>query len=131
MDKIHKKFITEAIRIRQSYLKNIKKIHEKEEIIMSYKKDIEKIISDTEIIVKKSSENTNTKELSKILNEKLIEIEININKIQKELQPIHKKNEKLEKDSKKLYETIRDNHKLEEKEIQNQIIVELSKKNLL
>lgn len=128
--KIHKRYIDEAVRIRKSYLKTINKISEKEESILSFKNDIEKIMSETDIIVN-DNKNIDDIKLRNILNEKLIDIETNIINIQKEVKPMNDKIERLESDSKKLYDTIKEKYDLEDSEIQNQIINELSKKELL
>jgi len=131
--KIHKRFIDESIRIRKSYIRNINKIIEKEEIILSYKSKIENVMNETKDIVGKNSDkNMEDKNLKSLLNGKLLEIETSIIKIQSELNPINEKIEKLKNDSKKLYDTIKEKYtELEDEDIQEQILEHLKINNLL
>jgi len=128
--KIHQRFLDNALNIRKSYKKSLTKIKEKEKIISYHKNEIIKITLETTDFVKKND--IIDDEYKKIFNDKLMDIENNIVKIQNELKPISDDIENIENKSKSLYNNIKDYYPdLEEIDIQNQIIDYLKINNIL
>jgi len=108
MEILDKRYIDEAVRIRRDYLTCVYDITQKEETVMKYKIDLENSINNMDDVVKTMTESKNIS--NKILNEKLIDLELNINKIQNELIPINKKIKQLEIDAKKLNTIIKEKY---------------------
>lgn len=128
--KIHQRFLDTALNIRKSYKKSLMKIKEKENIISYHKDEIIKITSETTDFVNKNDIIDDI--YKKIFNEKLMDIENNIIKIQNELKPISDDILNIENKSKSLYNNIKDYYPdLEELDIQNQIIDYLKLNNIL
>jgi len=98
---IDEHYIKEAIRIREEYLKNLIYITEEEE-------NIKKLISDLENIGK-DIENTEGKS-EKYYRDALFEIEIMIRKATEKIIPFHEKKKQLDKEQRKLYNSIKDKY---------------------
>ena len=124
MVKIQQHYIDEAIRIRNSYIENIKLIQEKEDIIEHHKNELQNIISNVSEYVNdiKKENAINETNIQQKLNDILSEIEEKMNIIKIELKPFVKKTEELQKDSKILYNMIKEQYPLlTDAEIQQQI----------
>ena len=130
--KIHDRYINEAIKIRKEYINIIEEIQQKENKIFESKYEIEKIITETNSYVQKvSDKKVNDDEAKKYLNDKLMDIETNIQNVQKELKPHFDKIEELKKSSQNLYHIISEKYPdMQQKEIQEQIIAKLIELNL-
>jgi len=121
MDNINEKYLQEANRIREEYLKTLEKIKGKEVVIEKHKTDIEAImLKNTEYI-----EKHNTKSIEQIkddLKNDLNLVEIKINNINDELSPLLVKIDDLKDESTELFITIKDKFPyLDEKDIQEQV----------
>jgi hypothetical protein len=127
MNKIHERYINQAKRIREQYIKNMQLILLKDKIIDKYKTNIKNImISNKKYIDSNSDKNLNM--IKNSLKEKLLEIESNINNISKELIPLIEKNEKLEKESTELFITIKDKYPdLSKEDIQKEILFSIKR----
>ena len=110
----------------------IEEIQQKENKIFESKYEIEKIITETNSYVQKvSDKKVNDDEAKKYLNDKLMDIETNIQNVQKELKPHFDKIEELKKSSQNLYHIISEKYPdMQQKEIQEQIIAKLIELNL-
>lgn len=119
---IDKRFKDEAIRIRKEYLVCMQKILEKEEKINVEKNNIEKLINEmTELCNMKDMNNS-------ALNDKLLDIEEKIKKIQEEFIPINNVIEELKKQAKFLYSNIKvKSPELSDQDIMNIINSHISK----
>lgn len=118
---IDKRYLEEASRIRESYLKTLDKIIEHEQFINKYKDEIEKIMeTNTELIEENPEKPLN--QFKNEIKEDLLTIDSNINKIVSKLEPLLTYIEKLQKESKELYITIKDKYpSLTENDIQLQV----------
>lgn len=118
MDKIAKHYVDEAYRIRREYLENLKHINDKADIVNEYKNQISKIRDELTGIIN-SGENNFKEEFA---NTKMEDIDSNITAIQNELRPYTEKIDELGKQSKILYDSIKDKYNLlSEEDIQNEI----------
>jgi len=102
-----KQYIDEGVRIRKTYLYNLKEILKEEPKILKKKTQFEKLSSDMESVVK-SDKNDIRKTLE--LNSALILLEKEIISIQKIVQPYYDIIEKLKSDSDKLYLAIKEKY---------------------
>jgi len=120
---IHKHFLKEANRIRNTYLNTIEKFKQKEEYITKNKKIIENLINEINNNVKNSDV-----DIQDDVKTELIEIETTIYKIQKEVIVLDKTLKKLQNDSKTLYTKIKKHYpNLSDEEIQKEIFYTLEK----
>lgn len=127
---IHERFLKDASKIRKQYFSNIKKLSKKEESLTFYKNEIVKIKEEISIFIKNTKNYNDT--FVKTFNGKLMEIEKNIIKIQNEISPINNNIIDLEKQSKILYNNIKEYYpSLDESDIQKQVIDYLQKLNIL
>lgn len=113
-------YINEAKRIRSEYIKNLKHISDKEDIVNDIMKDMEKLKSELEVL-DEADFKIKVKELGEILI-----------KVENDILPYHKEIEKLNKDQQKLYSAIKEKYPhISDEEIQEQVIphiIELDKK---
>lgn len=117
---IAEQYINEGIRIRKSYLENIKMIIKEEPRMMERKKYFEKIQNEMNVIVK-----SDINEVRKMLelNEKLIYLEKEIREIQDIIKPYYDVIEKLKNDRDRLYLSIKEKYpNITEKEIEQEIM---------
>lgn len=117
---IAEQYINEGIRIRKSYLENIKMIVKEEPRMMERKKYFEKIQNEMNVIVK-----SDINEVRKMLelNEKLIYLEKEIREIQDIIKPYYDVIEKLKNDRDRLYLSIKEKYpNITEKEIEQEIM---------
>ena len=117
---IAEEYINEGIRIRKSYLENIKMIVKEEPRMMERKKYFEKIQNEMNVIVK-----SDINEVRKMLelNEKLIYLEKEIREIQDIIKPYYDVIEKLKNDRDRLYLSIKEKYpNITEKEIEQEIM---------
>jgi len=120
---ISEQYINEAVRIRKSYLQNIKEIIDQEPIIMKKKELFQKIQDEMKTIVY-SDVNDIRKTMD--LNEKLIYLEREIKSIQSIIQPYYEKIEKLKDDRDRLYLSIKEKYpNITTEEIKNDISLNL------
>lgn len=113
-------YIKEAVRIRKTYIDNLMYIVENEEEIVKYKEEIEQIGKDVNIVSKKSADDP---EYKKFLNEKLNDLEINIEKAKKKILPYYDKIIKIQKDTENLWNSIKEKYpEITKEELQEQII---------
>lgn len=127
MVKINKKYLDEACRIRESYIKVMEEIREKENEIMNHKKSIEKIMKEGDEFVQKNKYLT-AEEGREKLKDKLIEIDDKINTIVNKLNPLFEKINKLKQEAHELYISIKDKYpELSEAEIQEQVLKSLKR----
>lgn len=105
-------YINEAKRIRKVYLTNLTSIVEKEDDIQSFIKIIENIKTDIE------EKEDNEKEIQ----DKLLDINKNIDKIKEHIMPHYDEIKKLDESQRTLYNNIKDKYpKITDDEIQEQI----------
>lgn len=117
---IAEQYINEGIRIRKSYLENIKMIVKEEPRMMERKKYFEKIQNEMNVIVK-----SDINEVRKMLelNEKLIYLEKEIREIQDIIKPYYDVIEKLKNDRDRLYLSIKEKYpNITDKEIEQEIM---------
>ena len=119
---INKRYLNEANRIRETYIRTIDNIKKEESLIENYKKEIEDLMkSNSEYINKNSKLDIN--KIKENLKEELNEIEIKIIKITEKMQPFFDKIDKLRDDSRILYRNIKEEYpELSETEIQKLIL---------
>lgn len=121
MEKIHERYINEGCRIRESYLTTIESIQDKEKIINKHKEFIKNLMESASEYVEKNKDKS-IDHIKKELNNNLLDIDSSINKITKELEPLGSKMDELKKDSKTLYNIIKEKHPdLSDLDIQEQI----------
>ena len=125
---IQERYLNEAIRIRTEYLSTLKSIQDKEILILNHKDDINNILKDSsELVANVKNKKINEEQAKVILNQKLMDIEENIIKIQNQLNPYNDKIEELKNQSKILYSTIAEKYpQMNEKEIQMKIYEKLN-----
>jgi seryl-tRNA synthetase len=120
-NRIHERYIKQAIRIREDFIRNMQKIIESEKEINTYKDSIVNLMKSNEKYITENSD----KDLDMIKNtikDDLLEIDSKIEKITKELSPMIQKTEKLEKESKELFSAIKDKYpNLSKEDIQKEI----------
>ena len=117
---IAEQYLNEGIRIRKSYLENIKMIVKEEPRMMERKKYFEKIQHEMNVIVK-----SDINEVRKMLelNEKLIYLEKEIREIQDIIKPYYDVIEKLKNDRDILYLSIKEKYpNITDKEIEQEIM---------
>jgi len=121
MNKIHDRYIKQAIRIREDFIRNMQKIIESEKEINIHKEVIINLMKSNEKYIKANSDK-DIEMIKDVLKDDLLEIDSKIEKITKELTPMLKQTEKLEKESKELFNAIKDKYpNLSEEEIQKEI----------
>jgi uncharacterized protein (UPF0305 family) len=117
---IAEQYIKEGIRIRKSYINNIKEIIEQEPKISNKKNSFEKLKNEMEDIVK-SDINDIRKTLE--LNEKLLHLEKEIKAIQDVIRPFYDNIENLRNERDKLYLAIIEKYpNITAKEIEHDIM---------
>ncbi|MCK9445486.1 hypothetical protein M0Q50_01165 [bacterium] len=127
---IHERFLNDATKIRKQYFSNIKKLSKKEDSLTFYKNEIIKTKDEITFFIN-NSKNYND-DFVKTFNSKLMEIEKNIINIQNEIIPINNDILDLEKQSKFLYNNIKEYYPtLNESDIQKQVMDHLQKLNIL
>jgi len=129
MNKIHKRFIEEADRIRDKYLKSLHNLEQKEDVILSYKDIIEKTLSKIQkyVEINENSE-IGEEQIGEDLKDELLDLDINMGKIQKEVKTLNDEIERLKKQSSHLYSSIRKKHpELSDEEIQKEILYSIKK----
>jgi len=121
-NKIHKRFLDEASRIRIDYLNELKKFESKEEDLKQYQNKLTDLLNNIEKYINENN-NTTEEEITEDLKVELSEIEVNMNIIQKEVSILEKKVKKLRKESSTLYKAIKEKHpELSEQDIQHEIL---------
>jgi predicted transcriptional regulator len=126
-NRIHERYIKQAIRIREDFIRNMQKIIESEKEINTHKDSIVNLMKSNEKYITENSD----KDLDMIKNtikDDLLEIDSKIEKITKELSPMIQKTEKLEKESKELFSAIKDKYpNLSEEDIQKEIFYSIKR----
>jgi len=114
---MEKRFIDESIRIRKEYIKNLKHINSKQEIIIKYSAEMDKtklILEDIDL-----TDMSNKQQI----NDALITLEKNINDIINEILPYQNKIEELKKQTSILYASIKEKYEnITDTEIENEIL---------
>lgn len=127
MTKIHERFLNEAVRIRKEYLKTLRELLEKENIVDFKKKELLNIVNDVDFYMKQDENDVDRT----MLNNKLLDIEKSINSITNEIFPLQDIVDKLKEDSRKLFYTIKEKYPdMSEKDIQKEIIDNLIEKSI-
>jgi len=120
--KINEQYINEALRIRETYIKTLRAIEQKETQINEYKEIVEGSLKNLETYINENKNEINVDNMPEDLTKKLLKLELNMNTIQDELKPYTEIMETLEKDTSKLYKNIKEKYpQLEDIEIQKQI----------
>lgn len=117
---IAEQYINEGIRIRKTYIHNLREILKLEPTIMSRKEGFEKLQKEMETIVySDSTEMRKTMELS----EKLIKLEKEIKTIQEIIKPYYDAIENLKNDRDRLYLSIKEKYpNISDKQIEIEIM---------
>jgi len=122
MQIISQDYIDIAIRIRKDYLKHLETMKLKTEGLETCKDNLEKLRKDINDI------NVKNPNLTNIMNEKMVELEKNINNIQEQVEPIYSKISELSKDADRLYDAIIEKYpNITPQEIRVQMIPHLEK----
>jgi len=117
---IAEQYINEGIRIRKSYIQNLKEILLQEPNIMNRKKVFEKLQNEMETLVY-SDQNEIRKTLE--LNEKLLILEKEIKSIQDIIKPYYDSIESLKNDRDRLYLAIKEKYpNISDKQIEQDIM---------
>jgi hypothetical protein len=117
---IAEQYIQEGIRIRKSYIKNLKEILKQEPIIQDRKIKFQELQKEMESIV-----NSDLNDVRKALqlNEKLIILDREMKKVQDIIKPFHDNIEKLRDDKDKLYLAIKEKYpNITQQEIEKDIM---------
>lgn len=117
---IAEQYIQEGIRIRKSYIKNLKEILKQEPIIQDRKIKFQELQKEMESIV-----NSDLNDVRKTLqlNEKLIILDKEMKKVQDIIKPFHDNIEKLRDDKDKLYLAIKEKYpNITQQEIEKDIM---------
>jgi len=121
-NKIHKRFLEEATRIRKTYLSEIKNFQDKENDLKIYQTRLTNILDNITDYVKKNPLSSED-QIAEDLKDELIEIETNMNIIKDEVSKLDTKIKKLRKQSKLLFESIKSKHiELTDEEIHKEIL---------
>ena len=121
MNNIDEKYLQEANRIREQYLKTLEKIKTKEDIINKYKSDIENVMEKNTDYIEKHSEKS-IDQIKENIKDDLYLVETSINKINDELTPLLDKIDELKDNSSELFTSIKDKYPLvDEIDIQEQV----------
>ena len=124
---IHERYINEANRIRSKFFENLERINMYENEITDLKSKILKEVEKCDEYIK-SNKKVNVEQVKVALNENLNEIDLKINKILKIIQPHFDEMDKLKKDSKELFISIKDKYPhMTEEEIQKEVIYSIKK----
>jgi len=119
---IKDRYLNEANRIRETYIRTLELIKNSENIINDYKNDIDVLMNKNEEYINKNSDMQIDK-IKENLKEELMDIELKITKIVNKINPYLEKIEKLRNDSKILYRNIKEEYpELAELEIQKIIL---------
>ena len=119
---INQRFINEAIRIREEYLRTLENIVKEEDIISEYKSNIQELLNKNDKYVEDNKDKI-ISQVKEELKEELSDLDVNINKITNKLTPLFDLISKLEKESQNLFISIKEKHpNLTTDEIQYQII---------
>jgi len=119
---IKDRFLNEANRIRETYIRTLDLIKNEEYIINQYKDEITSLMENNDEYIQKNSRK-DVSEIKENLKEELMEIETKITKIVEKLNPHFKKIEDLKEDSKTLFNLIRVEYpKMSDLEIQKEIL---------
>jgi len=125
---IGKHYIDEALRIRETYLKTIDEVLDKEKIINKYKVKVSNKMNILKDYVDNLEDDTITENIKKDLIKDTLNIEIELKNISKEIVPLLDIIEKLKKESKNLYNKIKEKYpELSEQDIQKEIFLNLKK----
>jgi len=127
---IDKIYIKRAVNIRKEYLDLNKNLKKYEVLVIDLKGKIENTINEIQNIIdnidKSSPENIQKKSM-----EYLKSLEEETQRVQKFIDPVNNKIEKLQKEEQILYQQIKTNYPgIEDKDILSQIQIELKKNNL-
>jgi hypothetical protein len=117
---IAEQYIQEGIRIRKSYIKNLKEILKQEPIIQDRKIKFQELQKEMESIV-----NSDLNDVRKTLqlNEKLIILDKEMKNVQDIIKPFHDNIEKLRDDKDKLYLAIKEKYpNITQQEIEKDIM---------
>lgn len=118
---IAEQYIQEGIRLRREYLKNLKEIIKQEPIIFSRKKNFEELKVEMENIAF-SEMNDFRKTIE--LNNKLITLEKEMNKIQNMIRPFYDNIEKLKTERDRLYLAIKEKYpNISNEQIEKEIMI--------
>lgn len=132
MKKIDQKYLDDSVRIRQTYKECLFSLKEKEDKVKIYRDSITELMDEMKSYIENTPDENFNENTQKLLNDKLIDIESNINLIKKEIVPINTTIESLKKQSSNLYSVISESYpSLSMEEIQRQVINYLTKNNLL
>lgn len=125
--KIHERYINNANLIRTEYIKTIEEISKFEEEINNNKEKIKELMESNNQYVKDNSDKS-LNIIKSALRNNLLEIDSKIEKIVNKLNPYLEKIEKLQKESKELFITIKDKYPhMSEKDIQKEILFNIKK----
>lgn len=118
--KIQSRYINNAVRIRREYLTCMSQILEKEQRVNKEKKKIEEILEDLKNIYGDMESQNNFD--GNTLNDRLLDIEAHIKKVQEEFTPINDKIEKLKIEAKNLNKLLKEKYpELNDIEIKEQL----------
>jgi hypothetical protein len=117
---IAEQYINEGIRIRKSYIQNLKEILKQEPIIMNRKIIFEKLQNEIESTVY-SDQNEIRKTME--INEKILKLEKEIKSIQEIIKPFYDSIENLKNDRDRLYLAIKEKYpNISDKQIEQEIM---------
>jgi len=126
-NKIHKRFLEEASRIRMSYLDELEKFQNKEDDLKIYQKRLSNILENITDYVSKNP-NATEEQISEDLKDELAEIETNMNIVKVEVEKLDIKVKKLRKQSSNLFQSIKAKHtELNDNDIQKEILFYIKK----
>jgi uncharacterized coiled-coil DUF342 family protein len=118
--KISDLYIKEAVRIRRAYLDNLIYVLKHEKELIKHKDEILKIGNNISEIAEKIENNPEYKE---IINEKLIDLETNMDKVKNKLLPYYENIIKIRKDTETLWNSIQEKYPdITKDELKDQII---------
>ena len=121
-NKIHKRFLDEASRIRQSYLSEIKNFQSKEDDLKIYQNRLTEILDNITDYVK-SHPDISEEQITVELKDELTDIETNMNIIKEEVAKLDTNIKKLRKQSSTLFHAIKAKHTdLTDEEIHKEIL---------
>lgn len=124
---INKRYLSEAQRIRTSYLKTMENINMKNDFIQEHKNSIQEIVDKNDEYIKKNK-NKSAEEIKESFKDDLLTIDEKINKIVSELQPLLTKIDSLKEDSSNLFQLIKKTYPdLSDEEIQKQVFLFIEK----
>ena len=118
--KIADLYVNEAVRIRKAYIDNLVYVLKHEKELNKYKDEILDIGNNLSVIAEKVDDNPQYKEF---INEKMIDLENNMDKVKKRLLPYYENIVKIRKDTETLWNSIQEKYpNITKEELKNQIV---------